>query len=377
MLAPADIVQAAERKWPAVLRAEAQGENLFPLKIPFGRPRPTDDFALLQRDIEALAAAPIPWRIDWEEIQTRKWGRQRWPLRVAFESAETLAAALNRSHQLDAVREAVRYARDTCPALDPWLRARADRLVDHLKYWRSLVDVCRYFDKHPQPLCFPRQIPINVGTKFIEEHSGILRELLDVVLSDRIDRDATSFAERFNLLIEPTQVRFRFLDSALQALVQWPITECTIPLPAFADLSWKVPRVLVVENRDVFLCLPELPRTVAIFGAGKAAAVLPSSLWLMEADVIYWGDCDDAGYGILSALRARLPHVRSVLMDDAAWTAWKHLAVPGRRDVSVRHTHLTVSERLAHDAVRAGPWMLEQERIPPVEAERALRAAFA
>jgi hypothetical protein len=96
----------------------------------------------------------------------------------------------------------------------------------------------------------------------------------------------------------------------------------------------------------------------------------------MEADVVYWGDCDDAGYCILSALRARLPHVRSVLMDGAACTTWKPLAVPGGRDVFVRHAHLTVGERLAHEAVLAGPWMLEQERILPVEAERALRAAF-
>jgi hypothetical protein len=376
MLSPEDIVQAAGRKWPAVLRAEAQGENLFPLGIPFGRPRTTDDFALLQRDIEALAAAPIPWRIDWEEIQTRKWGRQRWPLRVVFDSAETLAATLNRSHELDGVREAVRYARATCPALDPWLRARADHLVDHLKHWRNLVDVCRYFDGHPQPRCFPRQIPLSVGTKFIEEHSGILRELLDIVLGDRINRDATTFAERFNMLIEPAQVRFRFLDSALQTLVRWPVIECTIPLPAFAELSWEVPRVLVVENRDVFLCLPALPRTLAVFGAGKAAAVLPLSSWLMAADVVYWGDCDDAGYGILSALRARLPHVRSVLMDDAAWAAWKHLAVSGKRDASVRHLYLTDGERRAHDAVLTGPWMLEQERIPPADAQRALQGAF-
>jgi len=45
----------------------------------------------------------------------------------------------------------------------------------------------------------------------------------------------------------------------------------------------------------------------------------------MEADVVYWGDCDDASHGILSMLRARLPQVRSVIIDDAAW---KHLALP-------------------------------------------------
>jgi len=63
-------------------------------------------------------------------------------------------------------------------------------------------------------------------------------------------------------------------------------------------------------------------------------------------------------------------------MDQAAWQQWKHLAVPGRRDSSVKHSYLNVSERAALTAVLAGPWMLEQERIPLVEAERAIAAAF-
>jgi len=65
-----------------------------------------------------------------------------------------------------------------------------------------------------------------------------------------------------------------------------------------------------------------------------------------------------------------------VLMDDVAWSTWKHLAVPGKRDASVRHMHLTEGERMAHEAVVAGPWMLEQERIPPGDADRALQSVF-
>jgi hypothetical protein len=156
MLAPSDILGAASRKWPTVLRAEATGDNLFPLQIPFGRPKTTADFAILQRDIEALAKARLPWRIDWEEVQTRRWGRQRWPVRVAFDSADALAEALNRSEQLRRIRAAIRAARETCPALEPWLRTRADRIIDHFEDWPSLLAVCQYFDVNPMPRCFPR-----------------------------------------------------------------------------------------------------------------------------------------------------------------------------------------------------------------------------
>ena len=63
-------------------------------------------------------------------------------------------------------------------------------------------------------------------------------------------------------------------------------------------------------------------------------------------------------------------------MDYATWCRWKHLALPGQRDAAARHSYLTDPEREALDAIVAGPWMLEQERIPPSEAEGAVLAAF-
>jgi len=376
MLKPPQILVAAARRWPAVLRAEAAGRNLFPLRIPFGRPRPTTDFTILRREIESLAAAPHNWRIDWEEIQTRKWGRQRWPIRLEFESVEDLAASLGRLDELRAFRKALQDARDQCPAVGPWLQAKAHRIPDYLPYWDELIAVCTYFHAHPRPCCYPRQVPVPVGTKFIEEHAAILRELLDVVLGDSVNASATTFAERFHLLAEPPQVRFRFLDSDLRARVCWPVAECSIPAPTFANLQWRISRVLIVENRDVFICLPRVAEVLAIFGGGKASSILADCEWMKSSEIVYWGDCDEAGYGILSNLRQSFPQVRSVLMDEDAWIRWKHLAVRGKRDSSVKHSCLTPSERSVLSAVLAGPWMLEQERIPLAVAKRAVEAAF-
>jgi hypothetical protein len=376
MLKPTEILDSALRKWPGVLRAEAIGENVFPLRIPIGRPRQTADFALLRTEIEALASAEVCWRIEWADIATRKWGRQRWPLKLEFESVEHLADALQRTDELSQFRAAVREARQSCPGLEPWLRSRAHLIVDHLPSWSALVAVCAYFEAQPRPRCYARQIPISTSTKFIEEHAGILREMLDVVVGEHADGSASTFEGRFHLLSEPPPIRFRFLDTGLQKSCGWPVADCSIPLPSLSSLTWQIPRVLVIENKDVFLCLPQISATLAIFGSGKASTLLHDCYWLESSDIVYWGDCDEAGYGILSALRERFPHVRSILMDETAWARWRHLAVPGRRDAAAKHTSLTASERIALTAVVAGPWMLEQERIPSAEAERAVLTAF-
>jgi hypothetical protein len=113
-----------------------------------------------------------------------------------------------------------------------------------------------------------------VGTKFVEEHEGILREMLDVVLGDRVSATAETFAERFHLVVEPPQIRFRFLDPDLCARVSWPVRDCSIPAPTFVELHWSIPRVLIVENRAVFLCHHDVPGTLAVFGSGKAASLI-------------------------------------------------------------------------------------------------------
>jgi hypothetical protein len=87
-------------------------------------------------------------------------------------------------------------------------------------------------------------------------------------------------------------------------------------------------------------------------------------------------DCDEAGYGILSNLRSSFPHLRSLLMDHVAWCRWKHLAVQGKRDFTARFSHLTAPEQAALEAILSGLWMLEQERIPTDDADRAVMMAF-
>jgi hypothetical protein len=110
------------------------------------------------------------------------------------------------------------------------------------------------------------------------EWPAVLRALLDVV-GDAVDPTGATFAERFNLLVDPPQVRFRFLDDALREATAWPVLDCSIPAPSFARQQWSIPRVLVVENRDIFLSLPLIAGTLAVFGSGKALSVLKLDGW--------------------------------------------------------------------------------------------------
>jgi hypothetical protein len=376
MRKPQEILEVARRKWPSALRAEARGEDFFPLQIPLGPLARTDDFSIIREAIGSLTCDGHGFLVEWEEVKTRKWGTQRWPRRVTFGSISQLADALHLTRELHLFRNALMTARTECPELEPWLRAKAHRIPEFLDQWQGLLAVCACFKSNTKPQCYPRQLPVTVGTKFIEQNSGILRELLEVVLGDRINANGASFEERFHLLSEPPQVRFRFLDRGLRDLTQLPFMDCAATAEEFARLSWEIPRVLIVENRVVFLCLPDIPDTLAVLGNGKAASLLLSCDWMRKSDVVYWGDLDEAGFGILSSLRAGLPAIRSVLMDIETWNQWSEFAVPGKRDPTVQHNNLSVHEDQALKAIQKGPWMLEQERIPPNDSTRMIQEAF-
>ncbi|MDB4913701.1 MAG: hypothetical protein JWM95_1345 [Gemmatimonadetes bacterium] len=363
-------------KWPKAIRAEAAGENIFPLRVPFGRPATTEDFGAVSQKIEVLALSPYPWRIEWEVVKTRKWGRQNWPLAVYFDSIESLAAGIGADEELAHTRNALAGARAVCPALEPWLRLNAHRIARYTESWAGLVEVCAYFAANPRPNCYPRQVPIAVHSKFIESNTGILRELLDAVIPAPERENATPFAERFGLLVEPPQLRFKFLDRQLQIAAGWPVAEASVPVSELREIVWHIPRILVVENRDVFLCLPPLAGTLGVWGSGKAASILGQLPWLCGSEIVYWGDCDEAGFSILSTLRSVFPQVRSALMDLNTWKRWRHFAVPGNRDRAAHSDSLTSEEKEVLAAVIAGPWLLEQERIPSREADVALRAAI-
>ena len=76
MRSPQEILEAARKKWPAVLRAEAAGENIFPLVIPFARPSTTENLGAIRSQMESLVGTDYGWTLETEEINTRKWGRQ-------------------------------------------------------------------------------------------------------------------------------------------------------------------------------------------------------------------------------------------------------------------------------------------------------------
>jgi len=364
VLTPDQIKVKAERKYQDVLKAIVSGEPMFPLLVRFGQPSPAEDFAKLKQEIEELADGNFGYQIEYETVNTRRWGRQRLPVQIRFDTESQYLVALKKTAEVAIFRENIEESLKRLPQLKPWLTSRIKWVVDFATDWEGILRVCEYFLKNPNPGLYVRQLPIQVHTKFIQEHSEVLTSLLLFLLPEEAKCPAErSFEKKFGLRPLEPMIRFRSLDPELTAKLRMTENRMGLPLDCFRTLPASGLNVIIVENLMNLECLPEIAGTLAIWGQGNAAELLHQVEWLAHCHIVYWGDIDEHGFHILARLRARYSEVRSVMMCIETLRTFQFLAGRGEKTGTVPR-NLTISEGEAFVQVQQSSNRLEQEKIP-------------
>lgn len=363
------------------LRSWLQGASFFPLDIRFRKVRSSDDYLKVRDGVQELLAGARRqvghgYRVELEARATRSYGRQSFPVRIAFEDEADYLAYLGKEEEAAAFKEAAAMIRERVPALRGWVARHPKKIVAHLGSWPDLLRVVRYFQENPRPEQYLRELPVSVPTKFIEAHQGILRSLLDAVLPDEaVRRKEDGFERRYFLRQAEPLVRLRLLDEGMQDRLGWPSDDLSMPAPAFARLDMRGKRMVVTENKMTFLTLPALPDGLGLFGRGFQVEVLKQAGWLHDCTLLYWGDLDAQGFQILSQLRSTFPRVQSVMMDRATLEAFRRFAVPGTPCPAESLPHLAAEEQALFEYLCANNLRLEQERISQAYAVDRLRQA--
>ncbi len=385
MITQAELLRLATNKWPAYLEAVAQGASIFPLRIRFGQPRHTAELAELMRDTQTLIAGSKEkvgrgYTVKCEPIKTRRYGVQPLPVEVSFVEEGDYVRFLGKDAEAKRFRANIALSEDRCPGIRAWLERNAPKVVAHADDWPGLMSVCVWFVRHPRPQCYAREIPVPVHTKFIEEHQPILRSLLEFLLPNDFDPEAPDFFTRFYLRDKEPMVRIRVLDPKLATLAGLHFPDFRVPVSSLNLVPLRGGgRFVVTENETPLLTLPPIDAAVAVFGGGNAVKLLAAANWMAGAgQVLYWGDIDYAGFGILGRLRTVLPQVRSALMDLPTFEAYPWAQVPDTsgQTGAIPQDILTDAEWKCWRHIAAAGRRLEQERIPLAEAHKAIIAGF-
>jgi len=321
--------------------------------LALSNPKSVADWIADWRAGEPRATDAVRW-------ETRRWanaGTQTVPVRLRFAEPGQVARFAGRaSHWATASSRARELLADlpsneaVTTAIRKTLAAVATLTADDYNRLRSVL---AWLLANPSSGLFVRQLPIRgIDTKWIERHSKIVNSLFT----------AATGIVGLGLATKPAQLRIRFLDPEL---APGGIRDLTAPIEDIAQLKLGVTRVLIVENLECLLSLPDYPCTIAIHGKGYSVPLLAEIPWLKNTDIAYWGDLDTDGFNILAMVRAVLPQTRSVLMDAATVKEFRDLGVSDPNPRRAFSGPLTDSELAAIVALAAdGDLRIEQERIP-------------
>ncbi|NLB32105.1 MAG: hypothetical protein GX822_10745 [Alcaligenaceae bacterium] len=359
---PSELRAQLQRLWDKgeLLRTRLpNATSLFPLQLRLKKPNSQDlgqHFEQVRYWINQLQQLDKRYRLTWKEINHRQLGRNQIPDNVWVEQVDDALALLGlrgAAQQFDKLQEDTLSA---FPELLPWLEKYSLLALEKAGNWHKVLAVLQWFCHHPHSGLYLRQLDIaGVDTKFIEQHRGLLGQLLDMVLpAEHIDeqwRGANAFSKRYGLLDKPLRVRLRILDSKLAIA---GLTDLELPVEQLASLYLLVKQVFVTENEINALAFPEQADSILLFGQGYALDVLGQIPWLSRQPLYYWGDIDTHGFAILNRLRNHLPHTQSLLMD--ATTLLHHQDMWGQEPADKRCTSalplLSDNEQKLYQALR-------------------------
>jgi hypothetical protein len=384
MISPEKIRARARKLWTsgAPLRAWLGAEDLFPYSVPFRKPSAQEwleRLAELRSEVDRLEAGSkarqaAGYSVAFKEVAHQKLGRLRVPESIMFESAEDVAACAGESAGLACFAALAQALRRREQRLVDWLAEQPLRAIEVQGDLPRLLAVVEHFQAHPRPMRYARELGIpGVDSKFIEENRALLGAWLDRLLpAEAVDATVRGLADggferRFGLRCDEPLIRFRWLDRAF--MLDDCIADATVPLSEFAAYAPRCERVFVTENKINFLTLPGCAGSLAVFGGGYAIDRLGSIPWLREKLLYYWGDIDTHGFAILSRLRRRWAHTRSLLMDRDTLLGHKELWGEEPQDRRCLHEldGLDGEERALYDDLRFDRLgervRLEQERI--------------
>ncbi|NOR80094.1 MAG: DUF2399 domain-containing protein [Methyloprofundus sp.] len=375
VITPKILKQRALKVWQRgdIHRAWLQKNACFPLEISL---KSISAKSLLS-DYSELQDAIYTLRIDSQKygylvidkaITHRQLGEQKIPAAIRFETEAVFLRYLAKTAEFVQFQALAQQSLAQDSLLLDWLVRSPFKVMQYAEVWPQLLVVCRYFEAHPQPGCYIRQLDIKgVDSKFIEQHKSILSELLTQTLAgSSYQADITGlknngFERRYGLLYDQPLIRLRILDKALAI---YGLTDLTLTLREFKQLDIAAKTVFVVENKVTMLAFPDHPEAIVIFGLGYAVNLLAEAQCMQDRALYYWGDLDADGMGILARLRQYYPQVKSMLMDEETLLHFVDLAVhaPAKSTVKALQ-HLTKAENELYQKVQQESLRLEQERI--------------
>lgn len=373
-LLPAQVKKVVrQREWdkPSSLKARLLGARKFPIQVglkpPNGRSA-ISDMVHFQRFVGEWKSFPQQDLVQWSSKSFQDLSDQVIPTFVVLRSIEELIRflgdeALARSSVWERnMMPLLRLDKYLYPALVKHLDTVEQLSVREAELLAELLPQLRQGLGKGQYL---RALPLTgVDTKFVETHQTLTEDLLDALQNGAVSESGGLIAwlgcitnPRGWLTIRP------LCQASTGALGGIPILQ--MPGSLLREYDLPASNILVVENLQAGLALPEMNDTIAVIGGGKNITWMDAE-WLKGKRVGYWGDIDTWGLAILSDVRDKIQGVEPLMMDVETLKAHEGRMVPEPEPFGTIPLSLNEDEVHLFNNLISGKFeseRLEQERL--------------
>lgn len=371
MITPQEIKKKAERKYVSFLQSLVVNTPYEKLVIRGDKKYTKSSLQEFEKELQLInsqskAKKGFGYTLEFQQVRTKYLGTQDLPTSIYFDTENDYLKFLGKENEVELFVEIITKITETFPELKEWIVKNPIKVIQNQSEWESILKVCRYFKQSPKPNLYIRELPINVHTKFIERNQSVIKDLLDILISDYNNKGEKQFEKRFNLKYAEPQVRFKILDKEVSQKYFTGIDDVSIPVSQFETLDLPIEKVIVFENKTTFytaLTLPKMDNTIALFGSGFSVANLKNVYWFKDKALLYWGDIDVQGFEILSQFRGYFPQTKSILMNKITFENFFENDSGTPTNISVQ-LNLTDEEQQLYDILKTNNWRLEQEKIP-------------
>jgi len=371
MITPKEIKDKAERKYFSFLQALANDVPFAKLVIRGDKSYTKSSLPDFEKEIQLINSQSkekkgFGYSLEFQQIKTKHLGIQDLPVSIYFETERDFLKFLGKEKEGELFKINIDKIINELPELRNWVAQNPAKVIQNHAEWISILKVCQYFKENPKPNQYVRELPIKVHTKFIERNQSVLKELLDILAFEKINTAEKQFEKRFYLKYSESQIRFKILDKEISQKLFSGVDDLAIPVSQFDTLNLPINKILVVENKTTLyttLTLPKMEGAIAVFGQGNAVLNLKNAAWLIEMEILYWGDIDVQGFEILSRLREHFKHIKSVLMDKVTFETFFENDKGTPTNISTK-LNLTDREQELYNILKTNNWRLEQEKVP-------------
>lgn len=371
MITPQEIKNKAERKYISFLQSSVDNKPFEKLVIRGDKSYTKSSLPEFEKEIQQINSQSkekkgYGYTLEFQKVKTKSLGVQDLPTSIFFDTEKDFLKFLGKEKEVELFKINVEKISNAFPELKEWIVKNPMKVIANQTEWESILNVCEYFKQNPKPNLYVRELPIKVHTKFVERNITVIRELVDLLISEHINIEEKEFEKRFNLKFAEPQIRFKVLDKEISQKFFSGLDDIAIPVSQFENLNLPIRKVLVVENKTTLyttLTLPKMDKTIAIFGSGYSVNNLKNVRWFDNLELLYWGDIDVQGFEILSQFRGYFPQTKSILMDKQTFNKFFEEDEGTPTNISAK-LNLTDEEQQLYDILKANNWRLEQEKIP-------------